>query len=64
MLMILARLVCSESFWVVVKVRSPHTGPEVCYIINMNDGDSDAMDNHTTHARVHVLVARRLPGAN
>ena len=31
MLMILARLVCSESFWVVVKVRSPHTGPEVSY---------------------------------
>ena len=28
MLMILARLVCSESFWAVVKVRSPHTGPE------------------------------------
>ena len=27
--------------------------------INMNDGDSDAMDNHTTHAHVHVLVARR-----
>ena len=33
MLMILARLVRSESFWEVVKVRSPHTGPEVCYII-------------------------------
>ena len=31
--MILARLVCSESFWAVVKVRSPHTVPEVCYII-------------------------------
>ena len=29
MLMILARLVCSESFWAVVKVRSPHNGPEV-----------------------------------
>ena len=28
MLMILARLVRSESFWAVVKVRSPHTGPE------------------------------------
>ena len=35
MLMILARLVCSESFWAVVKVRSPHTGPEVCYIIKL-----------------------------
>ena len=33
MLMILARLVRSESFWAVVKVRSPHTVPEVCYII-------------------------------
>ena len=31
MLMILARLVCSESFWAVVKVRSPHTSPEVWY---------------------------------
>ena len=33
MLMILARLVRSESFWAAVKVRSPHTSPEVCYII-------------------------------
>ena len=33
MLMILARLVRSESFWAIVEVRSPHTGPEVCYII-------------------------------
>ena len=31
MLMILARLVRSESFWAIVKVRSPHTGPEVSY---------------------------------
>ena len=37
MLMILARLVRSESFWAVVKVRSPHTGPEVCYIIARED---------------------------
>ena len=29
MLMILARLVRSESFWAVAKIRSPHTGPEV-----------------------------------
>ena len=34
MLMILARLVRSESFWAVVKVRSPHTGPGISYIIN------------------------------
>ena len=33
MLMILARLVRSESFWAVVKVRSPHTGPGIRYII-------------------------------
>ena len=38
MLMILARLVRSESFWAVVKVRSPHTGPEVCYIIIFEGG--------------------------
>ena len=31
MLMIPARLGRSESFCAVVKVRSPHTGPEVCY---------------------------------
>ena len=31
MLMILARLVRSESFWAVVKVRSPHTGREPGY---------------------------------
>ena len=31
MLMIPARLGRSESFWAVVKVRSPHTGPEVSY---------------------------------
>ena len=37
MLMILARLVRSESFWAVVKVRSPHTGPEVCYIIKFRE---------------------------
>ena len=34
MLMILARLGCPESFWAAVKLRSPHTGPEVCYIID------------------------------
>ena len=33
MLMILARLVRSESFWAVAKVRSPHTGPGIRYII-------------------------------
>ena len=33
MLMILARLGRSESFWAVAKVRSPHTGPGISYII-------------------------------
>ena len=33
MLMIPARLGRSESFWAVVKVRSPHTGPGISYII-------------------------------
>ena len=35
MLMILARLVRSESFWAVAKVRSPHTGPGIRYIIEL-----------------------------
>ena len=34
MLMILAQLGCSESFWAVAKVRSPHTGPGISYIID------------------------------
>ena len=37
MLMILARLVRSESFWAVAKVRSPHTGPGIRYIIGRGD---------------------------
>ena len=43
MLMILARLVRSESFWAVVKVRSPHTGPEVCYIIAPREAGWEAV---------------------
>ena len=38
MLMILARLVRSESFWAVAKVRSPHTGPEFGYPRNSTWG--------------------------
>ena len=38
MLMILARLVRSESFWAVAKVRSPHTGPGIRYIIQLAGG--------------------------
>ena len=37
MLMILARLGCSESFWAIVKVRSPHTGPEFGYPRTISD---------------------------
>ena len=36
MLMILARLVRSESFWAVVKVRSPHTGPGISMISSIS----------------------------
>ena len=36
MLMILARLVRSESFWAVAKVRSPHAGPGIRYIIELH----------------------------
>ena len=43
--MILARLVRSESFWAVVKVRSPHTGPEVCY--NIAEGEEGGPRLHT-----------------
>ena len=43
MLMILARLVRSESFWAVAKVRSPHTGPGIRYIIAC--GADDAASN-------------------
>ena len=39
MLMIPARLVRSESFWAVVKVRSPHTGPGIRYIIQNVSAD-------------------------
>ena len=45
MLMILARLVRSESFWAVVKVRSPHNGPEVCYIITLASGLASWVDS-------------------
>ena len=55
MLMILARLVRSESFWAVVKVRSPHTGPEVCYII--------ASASPPSRRRPAPAAPRRMPGA-
>ena len=46
MLMILARLVRSESFWAVVKVRSPHNRPEVWYPRPVVV-DAETVDNFT-----------------
>ena len=56
MLMILARLVRSESFWAVVKVRSPHTGPEVCYIILCNTYDVFAFMSQQTVQRCRCRI--------
>lgn len=53
MLMILARLVRSESFWAVAKVRSPHTGPGIRYIIVVLSQDiveTDHMHNILTES--------------
>ena len=50
MLMILARLVRSESFWAVAKVRSPHTGPGIRYIIV---GEQPAPPSRQTNSRTH-----------
>ena len=52
MLMILARLVRSESFWAVAKVRSPHTGPGIRYIIT-----------HTAHPRAKRALHFECRGA-
>ena len=65
MLMILARLVCSESFWAVVKVRSPHTGPEVSYprrvpraALNLAEYTSRY---HPASRRSGCLICRKTP---
>ena len=55
MLMILARLVRSESFWAVVKVRSPHTGPGIRYIIPWTP---------SAHAAVPSTALERLYGVS
>ena len=47
MLMILARLVRSESFWAVAKVRSPHTGPGIRYIIKKPDNPREGWEDGT-----------------
>ena len=47
MLMILARLVRSESFWAVAKVRSPHTAPGIRYIINPLSHPASGMARHS-----------------
>ena len=57
MLMILARLVRSESFWAVAKVRSPHTGPGIRYIILR------AADAGERKAAAFVCAAQRSRGA-
>ena len=51
MLMILARLVRSESFWAVAKVRSPHTGPEFGY----------PRDHHLTYLHIGARDLLSLP---
>ena len=50
MLIILARLGRSESFWAVVKVRSPHTGPEVSYPRSSQYGGALAPSRHLARA--------------
>ena len=40
MLVIPARLGRSESFWAVAKVRSPHTGPGIRYIIKLKNSQN------------------------
>ena len=65
MLMILARLVRSESFWAVVKVRSPHISPEVCYIIARRlNGRLNALNgsNGSGWARCAILLNGLLNG--
>ena len=61
MLMILARLVRSESFWAVVKVRSPHTGPGISYIIVRPQCKScgSALSTNALSARKSAAVAGR-----
>ena len=56
MLMILARLVRSESFWAVAKVRSPHTGPGIRYIIELRVYPGAA------HGMGHLSRRTSLPG--
>ena len=51
MLMILARLVRSESFWAVAKVRSPHTGPEPGYLSPGLDTSTPNLDTNSTPTR-------------
>ena len=60
MLMILARLVRSESFWAVVKVRSPHTGPEPGYprIVKIGDFEAPVAVREKEGERLRGLTAR------
>ena len=60
MLMILARLVRSESFWAVVKVRSPHTGREPGYVgtleLHKAAQQGEAPELERCAAQLRVLV--------
>ena len=52
MLMILAQLACSESFWAVAKVRSPHTGPEFGYPDGRLSQQLDQLSTYPSPERV------------
>ena len=59
MLMILARLVRSESFWAVAKVRSPHTGPGIRYIITVLQSSEGPARSTAELAVVAVVVGTK-----
>ena len=59
MLMIPARLVRSESFWAIVKVRSPHTGPEPGYPRHCQDIQARLLTTHYSLLGSDPLAASR-----
>ena len=60
MLMILARLVRSESFWAVVKVRSPHTGPEVSYPRTWTTKNWLGLQKQRISVVLHTAIAEQI----
>ena len=66
MLMILAQTVRSESFWAAVKVRSPHTGPGISYIIFRltATGSTEPGDNLRTRRSSHTHGTRQAAPAS